>query len=245
MPPIPGGIPGFYCGVGLATSKDNGASFRKLGPVITGSQPKDLKGRADQGCGDLCVVSDAENRYLHVYYTDHSRIDRRGVQICVARSLRQDAAKTDSWRKFHAGAFTESGLGGRDTPIISAIDMGGDAIFPQVSYIEKLNRYVMVLNITIYREFAQRTKPQQSGIYIACSRDCIHWSKPTQLIAVRSIATLGNEVGWHPTLLVSSVESGAAKGWLYYSYSESWGHRAPDRPHYLVGQPITFSIIAE
>ena len=40
LPMIPGGIPGFYCCVALAVSNDNGASFRKLGPVISGSRPK-------------------------------------------------------------------------------------------------------------------------------------------------------------------------------------------------------------
>lgn len=40
----------------MAVSNDNGASFRKLGTIITGSLPKDVKGRSDQGCGDLCAV---------------------------------------------------------------------------------------------------------------------------------------------------------------------------------------------
>jgi len=245
MPPIPGGIPGFYCSVGLAVSKDDGASFRKLGPVITGSLPKDLKGRADQGCGDLCVVADAENRYLYVYYSDHSRIDNRGVQICMARCPLTDAGTTGKWRKYHNGSFEEPGLGGKDTPVVSAQPMRADAIFPQITFVRELHRYVMVFNITVYQEFSQETKPQHSGIYITSSQDGIRWSKPTQLIAIRSIASIGKEVGWHPTLLLSAVDDGSAKGWLYYSYSESWGHKAPQTPHYLVGHPITFSIVEE
>ena len=245
MQPIPGGIPGFYCCIGLAASKNNGASFRKLGPVITGSLAKDVKGRSDQGCGDLCVVADAQNRYLYVYYTDHSRIDNRGVQICVARCAMEDAARTDRWRKYYHEGFEEPGLGGKDTPVISAQPMWADAIFPQATFVKQLHSYVMVFNITVYREFSQETKPEQSGMYIASSHDGIHWSKPTQLIRIRSIATIGKEVGWHPTLLLSAVEGGSAKGWLYYSYSESWGHKAQQKPHYLVGQPITFSIAKE
>ena len=81
---------------------------------------------------------------------------------------------------------------------------------------------------------------------MAYSCDAIHWSKPTQLIRIHSIpAGLGKEIGWHPTLLETSVEGSVVKGWLYYSYSESWGHKAPQKPHYLVGQPITFSIVEE
>jgi hypothetical protein len=242
MPPIPGGIPGFYCSVGLAVSKDDGASFRKLGSVITGSLPKDLKGRADQGCGDLCVVADADRRYLYLYYTDHSRIDNRGVQICMARCPLADAGTTGKWKKYHNGAFEEPGLGGKETPVLSAPAMLADAIFPQVTFVRELHCYIMVFNITVYWEFGLGMKPSQSGIYIASSQDGVHWSRPTQLIAIQSIASIGKEVGWHPTLLLSAVDGDSAKGWLYYSYSENWGHKAPQKPHYLVGQPIAFSI---
>jgi len=242
MPPIPGGIPGFYCCAAAAISKDNGASFEKLGPVVTGALPKDLKGRADQGCGDLCIVPDAKHRYLFMYYSDHSRVDNRGVQICMARCALEDAEKTDGWRKYHNGSFDEPGLGGKDAPVLSARAMGADAIFPQVTFVPQFRRYVMVLNITVYREFGPGLEAHKSGIYIACSRDGICWSAPTQLLAIRSIIIPGKEVGWHPALLLSNVEGNSAKGWLYYSYSESWGHKPPQKPHYLVGHPITFSI---
>jgi hypothetical protein len=242
MPPIPGGIPGFYCSIGLAVSNDDGASFQKLGPVITGSRPKDAKGRSDQGCGDLCVAADADHRYLYLYYTDHSRSDNRGVQICMARCpLDAAAGKVDRWKKYHQGAFEEPGLGGKETPVMSAQSMLADAIFPQVTFVRELGRYIMVFNITVYKEFGLGMKPSQSGIYIAYSQDGVHWSTPTQLIAVQSIVSMGKEVGWHPTLLLSAAEDGSAKGWLYYSYSESWGHKPPQTPHYLVGQPITLS----
>lgn len=244
LPMIPGGIPGFYCCIALAASNDNGASFRKLGPVITGSRPKDLKGRSDQGCGDMCVVADADNRYLYVFYCDHSRIDNRGVQICIARCPLKDAGRTDHWRKYYNGTFDEPGLGGKETPIVSAQSMRADTIFPQVSFIKKLNRYVMVFSILAYKELPNNAQPEQSGMYMAYSCDGIHWSKPTQVIRIHSIPTgLGKEIGWHPALFLSTVEGGSAKGWLYYSYSESWGHKPPQKPHYLVGQPITFSIV--
>lgn len=243
MPPIPGGIPGFYCSVGLAVSEDDGASFRKIGPVVTSAIAKDVKGRSDQGCGDLCVVADGDHRYLYMYYSDHSRPENRGVQICVARCAIEDAARSDRWKKFYDGSFDEPGLGGKDTPVVSAQAMQADAIFPQVTFIPELRRYVMVFNITVYREFGQDLKPEKSGIYIASSRDGICWSAPTQLLPIRSIAAIGKEVGWHPSLLLEKVEDNHVKGWLYYSYSESWGHKAPQKPHYLVGQPITFSIL--
>ena len=102
---------------------------------------------------------------------------------------------------------------------MSAQAMRADAIFPHVTFVEKLNRYVMVFNIIAYKEVANPAQPEQSGMYMAYSCDAIHWSKPTQLIRIHSIpAGLGKEIGWHPTL---------------------------QKPHYLVGQPITFSIVEE
>lgn len=243
LPAIPGGIPGFYCCVAAAASKDNGASFRKLGPVITASRPKDVKGRADQGCGDLCVVADAENHYLYAYYCDHSRSDNRGVQICAARCALGDAGTTTQWTKYYHGRFDQPGLGGQETPVVSAQTLRGDALFPQVTFVPALRRYVMVFNYLIYWELAPLAKPQHSGIYMASSLDGLRWSTPTQLLSVHSIPFgLGKEIGWHPALFVSTVTNGSAHGWLYYSYSPSWGHRPPHQPHYLVGQPITFSI---
>jgi hypothetical protein len=137
-------------------------------------------------------------------------------------------------------------LGGKDTPVMSEQALQADAIFPHVTFVPELDRYVMVFNVIAYRELRQEAKPDQSGMYMACSKDGIHWSRPTQLVRIHSVpAGLGREIGWHPTLLVSSVKGGSATGWLYYSYSESWGHKAPHKPHYLVGQPITFSMVEE
>ena len=244
MRPIPGGIPGFYCCVALAVSNDNGTSFRKLGPIIKSSLPKDVKGRSDQGCGDMCAVGSADNRYIYVYYCDHSRIDNRGVQICVARCPIEEAERIDHWRKYYNGVFDRPGLGGKDTPVMSAQAMGADAIFPQVTFLPELHCYIMVFSIISYRELGPDTQARQSGIYISHSQDGIQWSKPTQLVHIHSVpAGLGREVGWHPALVLSAADGHSAKGWLYYSYSERWGHKPPQKPHYLVGQPITISIV--
>jgi hypothetical protein len=248
MPPIPGGIPGFYCSLGMAVSKDDGRSFEKLGPVITSSQPKRAGGRADQGCGEACLTGGATKEpLLWAYYTDHSRLDGHGVQICLARCRSTDRGRPHTWKKFYQGAFDEPGLGGRETPVMSAQALPGDAINPQVSYVGELASYVMVFNIVAYQDLAKAAKPaakpELSGIYIACSPDGIRWSKPTQLLAIGSLPIMDQPMGGHPALLVTSADRHEARGWLYYAYSDRWGHKAPCTPHYLVGQPIRFSIV--
>jgi hypothetical protein len=233
------GVPGFYCSIALAVSKDDGLSFAKLGPVITSHLPKDPNGTPDQGCGEVSVLPDASAAHLYAYYTDHSRVDGRGVQICMARSPIGDGGlRPGAWTKFCEGSFSQPGLGGKDAPVVSGRDMQADAIFPHVTYCKALRKYVMVFNVNAYRELVKGRSAEKSGIYVTFSDDGILWSKPVRLIADYSICRLDESVAWHPTLLWS--EDGRASGWLLYSYSERWGHEPPQKAHYLVGQPITF-----
>ncbi len=249
MPPIPGGIPGFYASIVLATSADDGKTFVKVAPVITSALPKDPKGHHDQGCGEPSVVIDGGGRHLLAYYVEHSRTNGRGVQICLARSRLADRGRPGSWRKYHDGRFESPGLGGPDTPVVSARAQGADAIFPHVCHVAGLGRYVMVFNINAYRELGPAgtatAKPETSGIYIATSGDGILWSQPTRLLAIASVPVVDREIGCHPTLVVTRAGEQSAEGWLYYAYSARWGHEPPRTPHHLVVQPIRFSIKEE
>lgn len=239
MPALANGVRGFYCSVGLAISTNNGTAFRKVGPVLTSNRPKDMGGHPDQGVGEPCVTPDPSGRFLYMYYTSHSRINGRGVQICMARCPIGEAREPAAWRKFFEGAFGEPGIGGRDTPVLSCGVGGGDAIFPHVNYCAGLRKYVMAYCVNAYQEFG--SAPKRSGIYLALSDDGIAWPEDgrRQLLAGYTVPSLGKELLWHPTLILDQDPTEqAAKGWLYYSYSENWGHNAPHKAHYLVGSSI-------
>jgi hypothetical protein len=47
---------------------------------------------------------------------------------------------------------------------------------------------------------------------------------------------IGRELAWQPTLVLDTPLA----GWLYYSYSESWGHKPPQKPHYFMRRRIEF-----
>jgi hypothetical protein len=243
MPRLANGVPGFYCSVGLAISRDNGATFRKVGPILTSSRPKDLRGHPDQGVGEPCVTRDASGEFLYVYYTSHSRLGGRGVQICMARCPVRAASEATAWRKLHEGAFGEPGIGGRDTPVLSGEAVGADAVFPHVTYCSGLGKYVMVYCVNAYQELG--AAPRRSGIYAAFSSDGLRWPErdQRQLLVGYTVPCVGKELAWHPTLVLDSgAVNRTAKGWLYYSYTESWGHNAPHKAHYLVGAPIELSV---
>ena len=199
----------------------------------------------DQGCGELCTLPDKSNTYLYAYYVDHSRVNNRGVQICMARSkISEGPPLPGTWKKYYKGKFREKGLKGLDTPVLSARNMHADAAFPHVSFSTLLNKYVMVFNINAYMEYVnkkQNMKPEKSGIYMAFSDDAVLWSKPRQLITIFSIPVRNRELGWHPALIWDSDKSSEA--WLVYSFTPSWGHEhLKGIPHHMAGQRMKFSI---
>jgi hypothetical protein len=229
MKTIGNGIPGFYCSVALAVSHDDGKTFEKRGPVLAGQLPKDPKGHVDQGVGEPWVITEPKGEYLFAYYTSHERAEGRNVVICMARCATTDALRPDAWEKFYGGGFTEPGLGGRDTPVVMSQPQA-DALFPQVVYAPALRQFVMTFCVNAWRE----TGPaQRSGFYVAFSDDGIHWpqSRVQQVWKVPVIAQAGCEVAWHPTFIPE--DSSGTHGWLYYGYSENWGHEPPHTPHYL------------
>ena len=84
----------------------------------------------------------------------------------------------------------------------------------------------------------------KAGFYMAFSKDGIHWPRDTvqQIWKTPVIASLNRPVAWHPTLVLDDgTKPNEIKGWLYYGYSENWGHHPPNKPHYLVRRPISFT----
>jgi hypothetical protein len=241
MKTIPGGIPGFYCTVGIALSKDDGLSFKKLGAVLTGRLPKDTGGRADQGIGEVSLMAEPTGRFLYAYYTSHERVEVRGVDICLARCPAAEATQPGAWHKFFQNGFTEPGIGGRETPVLASGRPDESAMLPQVVYVPAWRRFAMVFCTSAWRD---KDNPQRSGIYLAFSDDGVHWPAEArqQLWKTWTIPVIGKELSWNPMLWLDETSPAQLKGWLYYAHSESWGHRAPQTPHYLVRRSISITL---
>ena len=249
MPPVGGGIPGFYCSVCLAVSTDNGASFSKSGPIITSQKPKSwdaYPGQADKGAGEPYCAASRDGKYLYAYYTEHSRVNNRGVQICMARcDVSTGAPLPGRWYKYYNGAFSEAGIGGLDTPVMSADFMdNSEALEPFVDYSPYLGRYVMIFGIDHYKEWLNITSPvpDKCGIYTAYSEDGITWGKPDQqVIKDFSVPITGMSLSWHGMVIWDDAQK--REGLMIWSYSERWGHTADGNvPHYMVGQRVRFDL---
>ncbi|MBN1797888.1 MAG: hypothetical protein JW822_04900 [Spirochaetales bacterium] len=207
MGSMPGGIPGYYGSVGAAVSEDDGLTWKKLGQVITSVKPKQwnaYKGQQDKGAGEPGVVMEKRGNYLYLYYSDHSRIDGRGVQICMARAdLTQGPPLPGSWYKYYKGKFSEPGLGGRDTVVINGRQLGndGESLFPHPVYSKELDMYIMIFNISFWREFTESKGLEKSGMYIAFSDNGINWSEPQRLIEDFAIPLLGESFSWMANII--------------------------------------------
>lgn len=244
--PLGGGIPGFYASQGLASSTDNGDTWTKLGRVITSSKPKEwthpsCKEQADRGAGESGTVLTPDGKWLYVYYTEHSRVGGRGVQVCLARSrVGDEPPSLTSFFKYHDGQFGEPGLGGQDTPVLSAFaDDESDAMYPHVVYMPALQKYVMILSINHWKEYVLKRGLNNSGIHVALSDDGIRWSAPTRLLVDWAVPLEGRSLSWEATLVLD--REGGLEGWLLYGYSPRWGHtQTGNIPHHLVGRRVIF-----
>jgi hypothetical protein len=243
-------IPGFYASVGLAVfSTDASTSPVKQGAIITShltkSQPY-YQGQEDMGCGEPDDLMEQSGKYLYTYYTDHSREGGRGVQICMARSdISAGAPLPGTWSKYYDGGFTEAGLGGRDTPVMSGLGIdGSDAMEPFVDFSPYINKYIMIFGLDDWNEWLNITNPvaDKCGIYIAYSDDGINWSQPTQVIKDFPTVVSGKSISWHAMVIWDDAQH--KEGLMIWGYSPSWGDGTNGTsPHYMVGQRVKLEMI--
>ncbi len=241
LPTIPGtgGTAGFHASVGLAVTRDGGQSFEKVGLAVTSPKPKGWKafpGQADSGAGEPWILRSRDGAWWLLYYTDHSRMDGRGVQICMARAPASLPPAPGAFRKLYRGEFTEPGLGGLDTPILDALAFDhADSFGPQVTYSPALGLYVMVFDLNVWKELVDEDgRLRRSGIYLATSSDGVRWSRPEPLLIDWAVATVGRSVSWHPAILLDP--DGSTEGWLVYGHTPRWG--TGGTPHHLWGRRI-------
>lgn len=183
--------------IGAVISADGGETFDDLGVILDSAEP--LNPRAQNGYfagghGDFSVILDRERRYFYFFFDNYGGpVATQGV--CLARMAFEDRANPAGkvW-KYHDGAWTEAGIGGRVTPLFpvkrSWAERDPDALWgPSVHWNTHLNCYVMLLNR------AMGTPGwSQEGIYVSFSSDLSRpesWTAPVKI--------LGNEEfsGWY------------------------------------------------
>ena len=180
--------------IALATSDDNGLTWKKQGQIIRTSNTKPSKPTWG-GNGDFCVVWDKSNKRWVCYYQEGF--------LCMAVSSDPEG-KPGTWKKYFLGSFSQPGLGGRNSPIPDLFPFPGGN--PSVHYNTFLKKWVMVW------ETWDSVAPHPNSIWISTSEDMLHWSPPKVLLAAQ-----GEERLIFPTIIGDSDVQAGQKAWLVYA----------------------------
>jgi hypothetical protein len=179
--------------IGAAISYDGGRTWHDQGPVLESGYPIDCDYRNGffvGGHGDFHVILDAEQRYFYFLFSNYGGpTSEQGIGI--ARSAFADRGQPGTVFKYYQDAWTEPGLGGRVTPLFpTATGWKGPHVEafwgPSVHWNDHLQAYVALLNHTDGEQWAQE------GVYLALSRDLLHWSEPQKI--------LDSEI-WYPQVI--------------------------------------------
>jgi hypothetical protein len=197
-------------------------------------QPNEVAALRVQGLGEPSMTPDRDGRYLLCYYSEMSnRLDRR-VCICVARSPIEENGAPGSWKKFHDGRWDEPGMGGHDTPVLSA--EGGDLGQSFITYIKRWDRYLIVFCHQGFKDY-EAGQSKQSGVYVATSQDSVRWTAPQRIMAAMTVPKNGRPFVQHPTLIVTNVTEDRLQGRLFHAHSPRW-----PVPHSLAASPISIRL---
>jgi hypothetical protein len=197
--------------MGVASSADNGATWQSPAQILTAAEARPTLAQEHiwGGDGDGSAIWDAEHCrwmifYQHEYLTAAISTDPEG--------------KPGTWFKYYNGAFTEPGLGGKDSPLagLDAVHGGN----PSVHFNSYLGKWVMVYH---------GWDPQVS--YITSSTDLLIWDKPRFL--VDSANPPGR--GWYPTIIGETDLRAGQKANLYYTDMDRFDGR------HFMHRSITFT----
>jgi hypothetical protein len=174
--------------IGALRSTDTGATWKDLG-VIMEARPGTIDPKADNGYfmgghGDFCVYLDPARKWLYIFFGNYAGdVTEQGVAVARMPWSERDnpVGKVQKW---HQGAWSEAGLGGRLSPTFPGFVAWQrpdcNAFWgPSVHYNTHLKRYVMLLNRSKAKGWVQE------GIYVSYSTDLsdpMSWSKPEKIL---------------------------------------------------------------
>ena len=191
-----------------------------------------------QGVGvpSVCVTGDGKD--FLCCYTEWSNRLKRGVQICAARCPIDDVAQSNPWKKYSNGRFGEPGLGGHETPVMTA-GTRADTYDAHVQWVEKWQRYVLVFGCGLHSEVLSKPpKAIESGLFVTTSKDGVTWAKPVRIETVFPLVIVTQPCKVHPTLMISSVSEKKLTGRLVYGWTPEW----PRESHCLGGRAVTLTL---
>ncbi|HEV3155454.1 MAG TPA: hypothetical protein VGZ02_16705 [Candidatus Baltobacteraceae bacterium] len=213
----------FECGVGLATSADNGLTWTKQGEIIAGEDPKPTGSPPPAGFGACNPAAIAVGGYIYAAYMEYPDPGTNHFGLAIARAPLNSNGAPGSWLKYNNGAFSSDALhNGAFTNVLpSAVSASGYAAFPELSFNRYLNAFVLLI-------------VGNDGIYLATSPDLVNWSAGTKVIdapgatnavvGTQLVACVGTsspcpKYVWYSTMVSPSENSSEVTDQTGYIYS--------------------------
>ena len=235
------GVTPFYASVGLARSSDQGASWRRIGQVVTGRERPGEIERPVVNAGASVPVALASGGYLYLFFKDSvspgNPIADKSL-LCLARAALDSDGLPGTWKKYFRGAFSEPGLGGNcdglfPTPISPT---GRNYILdPNPSFNAHLGAFVL-------------TFMTDDGFSWTRSNDLLRWSPPRQFMRfdtprVAALGKPGATYYYYQALMTPSEPSSRVTGragLLFYAKGIQTGEQKQNL-HGLFAQGFSFA----
>lgn len=174
--------------IGAVRSADNGATWEDLGIVLE-ARPNTLRCDTPNkyfagGNGDFSIMADAKRESIYFFISTYAGdVPEQGVGVARMRYADRDQPVGNVW-KWHKGAWSEPGIGGRVTPIFHAAvnwhKKDADAFWgPSIHWNTHLGQYVILLNR------AKDADWTQEGVYVTFNRDLADptaWTTPKRIL---------------------------------------------------------------
>jgi hypothetical protein len=106
-----------HMSMSLATSSDDGMTWKFVGPIISGTDPPTPNKETGDSCGNIVRANDG---YFYAYCVHDGGHAWEGGYNFAARAPESNP-KPGNWKKYFNGGWTEPGIGGKS----SKIDGGG------------------------------------------------------------------------------------------------------------------------
>lgn len=209
---------GWWAG-GLAYSTDNGEHFTLLGKTLAAHD------RAPDGStGNMGGMPYAlKDGYFHVYYTEF------GMPVVARAPVDEviDAARRGTvspWAKYYNNTWTEPGMHGRATEVVSASPTNAYGTHGGAAYSTYLGKYLL----------AGGSGGQGKGMFLAFGDDPARFDTPSWLLS----SNANDKPTLQPYQTIVGVD-GSTNGvvgrefYVYYGYFFRWPHGGVDIPKHL------------
>ncbi|MHB1483656.1 MAG: LamG domain-containing protein, partial [Saccharofermentanales bacterium] len=214
--------------VGLAYSTNNGDTFTYLGEIIAPyNDPGDAVNQFNiQGCPYL-----VKDGYIYCYYNEYGTNVARDELSDVIAAARNNTVTT--WHKYYNGTWTESGMFGNRSAIVSA-DSGVPVpgiCHTQAAYSTYDGKYYLTMTSMNWGGVDTYVRLYQSS-------DCVSWTL-YQVVVNEPAGNYPANSGWQYSSIVDfGSGENATVGKLFYLYC---GNR-PTEPNYMTWKRWTIDL---